>query len=54
MLALRASDGEVAWSKDLRGEYGVEVPVWGMSSHPLVYGDTLVCEGEVTYTRHDD
>lgn len=35
--------GEVLWSKQMRDFYQAKTPIWGFSSHPLVYGETLYC-----------
>lgn len=43
LTALKVVDGSVMWSRDFKKDYGTEVPVWGMASHPLVVGDQLIC-----------
>ena len=40
--ALDAGDGSVIWSRDVAVDAGMEVPVWGFSSSPLVVEDLLV------------
>jgi outer membrane protein assembly factor BamB len=40
---LKASDGNVVWSCDFKRDYGLKIPVWGTSSHPLIDGDRLIC-----------
>ena len=40
---LRADDGSVVWSRDFKRDYGLKIPVWGTSSHPLIEGDMLIC-----------
>ncbi len=44
--------GKKVWSKDLRKEYKTTAALWGYASHPLIYGDTLICVvgGEGTHT----
>ena len=37
------SDGSVVWSCDFKNDYGVEIATWGVTSHPLVDGDRLIC-----------
>lgn len=41
---LENKTGKVIWAKDLRSEYKVEVPIWGMTSSPLVVGDLVVVQ----------
>lgn len=40
--SLKASSGEVQWSKNLPSEIGVDVPGWGFAGSPLVLGDQLI------------
>ena len=35
------ADGEIVWQKSLKEDFGAEILIWGMSSHPLVDGDKL-------------
>lgn len=42
LLALQVADGAVLWQKDFVAEYGTDVPVWGMSGAPIVYGNLLI------------
>ncbi|MGE5193797.1 MAG: SUMF1/EgtB/PvdO family nonheme iron enzyme [Deltaproteobacteria bacterium] len=39
---LDAARGEVVWSRDLVGEFGAKVPIWGLSASPLVFEDLLI------------
>lgn len=41
LRCLRVSDGEVVWSRSLKGDFGAEVPIWGFAAHPLIDGDLL-------------
>lgn len=41
LKCLQVADGEVIWSRNLKTDFGAEVPIWGFSAHPLVDGDTL-------------
>ena len=44
LFCLATKDGAVAWSKDLKKEYGIRItPTWGFASHPLIDGDKLIC-----------
>ena len=36
---LDAAAGDVIWKKDLRAEYNIRMPIWGIASAPLVEGD---------------
>ena len=38
---LKTKDGELVWKKNLKTEFGVEAPLWGFSSHPLVDGNLI-------------
>ena len=38
---LKTEDGELVWKKNLKSDFGVEAPLWGFSSHPLVDGDLI-------------
>jgi len=43
LLCLAAQDGRVIWSRDLKEDYQLEIPEWGLAAHPLVDGDRLIC-----------
>jgi len=43
LFCLRVEDGTVVWSKDFKKDYGLQIPVWGVASHPLVDGEKLLC-----------
>ena len=38
LFCLDAAKGTVLWSKDFVKDYGVKVPLWGFSGHPLLDG----------------
>ena len=38
-----AKDGQLVWSRDFVKEFGLKVPTWGVSAHPLLDGDKLIC-----------
>ncbi|MBM62385.1 MAG: pyrrolo-quinoline quinone [Acidobacteria bacterium] len=42
LLCLHTDTGAVIWEKDYVAEYGTSVPIWGVSSSPLVDGDNLI------------
>ena len=37
-----AAKGGVLWKKDLMAEYGIKLPIWGISAAPLVEDDLLI------------
>jgi outer membrane protein assembly factor BamB len=41
---LDAVTGKVLWQRDLRREYRIRMPKWGIASHPLVEGETLITQ----------
>jgi outer membrane protein assembly factor BamB len=43
--ALTASTGKLVWKRDLSEEFGASTRLFGYSSHPLLYGDTLIVVG---------
>ena len=43
MTCLEAATGKVIWERELEKEYKCKAPMWGFSSHPLVYKDMLLC-----------
>jgi outer membrane protein assembly factor BamB len=42
LLCLNAGTGAILWQKDYRKDFGLKVPVWGMTSAPLVDGPRVV------------
>lgn len=42
LWAVNRTSGEAVWHKDLRGEYGAQVPTWGVAAAPVVEGDLLL------------
>ncbi|MDQ3622336.1 MAG: PQQ-like beta-propeller repeat protein, partial [Verrucomicrobiota bacterium] len=44
LFCFEAETGKVAWSRDLKKDYAIEVtPTWGFASNPLVDGKNLIC-----------
>lgn len=39
----RAADGTLIWSRDFVADFGLKVPTWGVSAHPLLDGNKLIC-----------
>ncbi len=44
LFALDAVSGEVKWDRDLNEEFKIEMPIWGISSAPLIYQDLIVLQ----------
>jgi outer membrane protein assembly factor BamB len=42
LVALEASTGKLIWKRDLLTETKAEVPIWGFSSSPAVFDETVV------------
>lgn len=42
LFCFNAENGDVIWKKDLDGEYGINMPIWGIASTPLVVDEKLV------------
>lgn len=42
LIALNAETGEVLWEKDFVDDFGASMPIWGVTSAPLVDGDLLI------------
>lgn len=34
--------GDILWKKDLLADYEIDMPIWGVSASPLVYGETVI------------
>lgn len=43
LFCLDAESGKPVWSKNFPKGYGIPVPVWGFSGHPIVYKNLLIC-----------
>lgn len=42
LFCFETTSGQIAWSKDLKKEYGAKSPLWGYAAHPLIDGDQLI------------
>ena len=42
LLCLDAAKGDVLWSHDLREEYEIRMPIWGIAASPIVEGELLI------------
>lgn len=41
---LDAASGKVLWQRDLRSEYRIRMPRWGIAAHPLIEGDLVIMQ----------
>ena len=39
-----AATGKVLWKRDLRKEYRIRMPNWGISAHPIIEGELLITQ----------
>lgn len=39
-----AVTGKVLWQRDLRSEYRIRMPKWGIAAHPLIAGETMITQ----------
>lgn len=44
LFCLKTSDGQVVWQKDLKAQYQVAMPIWGIASSPLIEGDLVIIQ----------
>jgi len=42
LFCFDAVEGEVLWKKDLRTQYKIKMPLWGIAASPLIEGDLLI------------
>jgi outer membrane protein assembly factor BamB len=42
LFCFDAAKGQVLWSKDLKAEYKIKMPIWGIASAPLVQNDLVI------------
>jgi outer membrane protein assembly factor BamB len=42
LFCFDANSGEVVWKKDLNTEYDIVMPIWGISSTPLIVDDKII------------
>ena len=41
---INVADGKVLWARDLRADFHISVPVWGITAAPLVVGDLVIMQ----------
>ena len=41
---LDALSGKLIWKRDLRTEYRIRMPKWGIAAHPIIEGDLLITQ----------
>jgi outer membrane protein assembly factor BamB len=44
LYCLDAATGKLLWKHDLNAEYKIRMPIWGITSSPLVDGDLLIVQ----------
>ena len=58
LKCLDATTGNVVWERDFKKDFGLKVPHWGVSAHPLLDGRRLIClvggEGSVAVAFDKD
>ncbi|MHC4740894.1 MAG: PQQ-binding-like beta-propeller repeat protein [Planctomycetota bacterium] len=42
LFCFDAAKGKVLWEKDLKSQYKIKMPIWGIAASPLVEGDLLI------------
>ena len=42
LICFEKANGKLVWEKELTEEYKTKPPLWGYSSHPLIYGDYVI------------
>ncbi len=42
LFCLNAATGEVLWQKDLKSQYNIKMPMWGIAAAPLIDGQKLI------------
>jgi len=43
LFCFNMESGETIWKKDFVEDYDLDLPIWGMTGHPLVDGEKLIC-----------
>lgn len=43
LACLDAATGRPLWTRDFKADFGLKVPTWGVSAHPLLVGHQLFC-----------
>ncbi|MDP3072248.1 MAG: PQQ-like beta-propeller repeat protein [Opitutaceae bacterium] len=41
---LDAESGKILWRRDLRTEYRIRMPRWGIAAHPIIEGDLMITQ----------
>ena len=58
LKCLDVATGRVVWERDFKKDFGLKVPHWGVSAHPLLDGRRLIClvggEGSVAVAFDKD
>lgn len=43
LSCLDAGSGKLIWESNFKKDFGIETPIWGFASHPLVHGNAVYC-----------
>ena len=43
LTCLDAKSGRLIWSRDFKADFGLKIPIWGVSANPLLDGKQLIC-----------
>jgi len=43
LTCLDAKTGKLNWARDFKTDFGLKIPTWGTSAHPLLDGNKLIC-----------
>jgi outer membrane protein assembly factor BamB len=41
---LDAVTGKILWQRDLKREYGIRMPKWGIAAHPIIEGEVMITQ----------
>jgi outer membrane protein assembly factor BamB len=41
---IQSKTGEVIWSKDLKKEYQIRMPIWGIAAAPIIFNDKVILQ----------
>lgn len=44
IYCLDAATGEIKWQRDLREEYAIRMPIWGIAAAPLIHEERLILQ----------
>jgi outer membrane protein assembly factor BamB len=44
LTCIDAATGKFLWTRDLRKDYRIRMPLWGIAAHPIIEGDLLITQ----------